>query len=230
MPTNPLFPTELLLDEPDRNTTLLREFYEQHHERRNYAKAQHENTKAAMFREYLEAKLNEPGFVGVDLGCRGGALTSKLGVIQWVGVDVDGKAVERANAVGIPSLEMNIAIWHRIGERRLQRGGHDRSDGTPRLSRHHRAGSAQDPEEVGVQRLLRIRAHRLSFVQTLEGSPRQEAFRGPYPHPPLLVHRVGPLAALLFPQCGLQAVAWNSFPLSEAPLALQHVRDGHRHR
>ena len=104
------FPANLLLNESDRNTTLLREFYEQHHERRNYAKAQHEQIKAAMFRQYLEANLNDQEFLGVDLGCRGGALTSKLGVINWIGCDVDRKAVEKANALGIPSVEMNIAI------------------------------------------------------------------------------------------------------------------------
>ncbi len=106
----PAFPAHLLLNEPSRNTTLLREFYEQHHERRNYRKAQHEAMKSALFRAYLEAHLTGPERLGVDLGCRGGALTSKLGCIPWIGVDVDGKAVAQANAVGIPSMEMDLAI------------------------------------------------------------------------------------------------------------------------
>ena len=110
MRTTPAFPSELLLDEPDRNTALLREFYEQHHEKRNYNKAQHEEIKGRMFRDYLEQHLNSPGLKGVDIGCRGGALTKRLGVIDWIGVDVDSKAVARANEVGIPSVEMNIAI------------------------------------------------------------------------------------------------------------------------
>ena len=104
------FPAEVLLDEPDRNTALLRDFYEQHHERRNYGKAQHEQLKGAMFREYLEAHLNDPANLGVDLGCRGGALTSKLGLIRWIGVDVDSKAVALANKAGVPTIEMNLAI------------------------------------------------------------------------------------------------------------------------
>lgn len=110
MPDLPEFPNELILNDPEWNTKLLREFYEQHHERRNYGKAQHEQRKAEVFRDYLEQHLNDPDRIGVDVGCRGGALTSKLGNIRWIGADVDSRAVALANAAGIACVEMNFAI------------------------------------------------------------------------------------------------------------------------
>ena len=108
--TTGAFPSNLLLDETGRGQALLRDFYGQHHERRNYGKAQHEREKAGFFTRYLLGTLAGPDSLGVDLGCRGGALTRRVGAISWVGVDVDAVAVGIANASGVPCIEMDIGI------------------------------------------------------------------------------------------------------------------------
>ena len=111
MKTEPApFPADLLLDQPYRGQSLLRAFYQQHHERRNYKTAQHAEQKAAFFGRYVRDTLAPRNALGVDLGCRGGALTRRLGDMRWVGVDVDGVAVALANAAGVPCVEMDIGI------------------------------------------------------------------------------------------------------------------------
>lgn len=100
---------ELLLQEHGRGDRLLKEFYESHHERRSYDKSYHQKVIPAIFQKVLVEQGLGLGHLGVDLGLRGGALTEAIGTINWIGVDIDRKALERARSRGIPCLEMDIA-------------------------------------------------------------------------------------------------------------------------
>jgi SAM-dependent methyltransferase len=110
----PEFPEELLLHEPDRSRRLIREFYEQYHEAartRDAAyerKGRHDETKAAFFREALEAHRHDGQSIGLDVGCRGGVMIKLVGGIQWVGVDIDDRALAVARAAGIPCAQMDF--------------------------------------------------------------------------------------------------------------------------
>ena len=69
------FPEDLLLNEPDRRSRLIREFYEQYGESRPtgyYAWGrQHEKAKTAFYRKSLEANGHNERSRGVDVGCQG---------------------------------------------------------------------------------------------------------------------------------------------------------------
>jgi SAM-dependent methyltransferase len=108
------FPEELLLREPDRSRRLIREFYEQYHEAartRDAAyerKGRHDETKAAFFRKALETHRHDEESLGLDVGCRGGVMIKLVGVIRWIGVDIDEKALAVARAAGIPCAQMDF--------------------------------------------------------------------------------------------------------------------------
>jgi SAM-dependent methyltransferase len=108
------FPTELLLNEPDRGARLIQEFYEQYHEakqkRGHYRRCglQHEEMKAAFYRHHLEQNGHSSTSLGLDAGCRGGVLIELVNVIRWVGVDMDRAALEVARESGIPCREMDF--------------------------------------------------------------------------------------------------------------------------
>ncbi|HXM73637.1 MAG TPA: class I SAM-dependent methyltransferase [Chthoniobacterales bacterium] len=114
MNSPPDFPEELLLHEPDRSRRLIREFYEQYHETarsRDAAyerKGRHDETKAAFFRKALAAHSHNGRSIGVDVGCRGGVMIKLVGLIRWIGVDIDEKALAVARAAGIPCAQMDF--------------------------------------------------------------------------------------------------------------------------
>lgn len=108
------FPEELLLHEPDRSRRLVQEFYEQYHETartRDAAyerKGRHDETKAAFFRKALAARSHDGQSIGLDVGCRGGVMIRLVGLIRWIGVDIDEKALAIARAGGIPCTQMDF--------------------------------------------------------------------------------------------------------------------------
>jgi len=101
---------QFLLHEPDRGRRLIREFYEQYSETRNYKGrgGQHEQIKAAFFQKHLDANHHDQASIGLDVGCRGGALIELVGRIRWYGVDINPEALEVARASGIPCAEMDF--------------------------------------------------------------------------------------------------------------------------
>lgn len=104
------FPTELLLDEPNRGRRLLKEFYEQYHERCGYTddRYQHEHVKTDFYRKFLQASGHDSESLGLDVGCRAGVLIKLLGVINWLGIDVDENALLVARESGVPCMEMDF--------------------------------------------------------------------------------------------------------------------------
>ncbi len=96
------FPEELLLNEPNRGRRLVQEFYQQYgNTRQNPAYyttigTQHEEIKRAFYRRWLEVNGQDRQNLGLDVGCRGGVLTKMVGLIRWIGVDIDPAAVEAA--------------------------------------------------------------------------------------------------------------------------------------
>src|SRR5881392_1284555 len=104
------FDDKFLLDEPDRGRRLIQEFYEQYDETSSYKSwgGQHEEIKAAFYRQHLEANHLPGESLGLDVGCHGGALIKLVGRIRWFGVDVNPKALAVARASGIPCAELDF--------------------------------------------------------------------------------------------------------------------------
>jgi SAM-dependent methyltransferase len=108
------FPDELLLNQPHRGSRLIREFYELYHEpkrkRGNYMRfgTQHEEPKTGFYRRFLENIGQDRQSRGLDVGCRAGVLIKLVGVINWIGVDIDPVAVQMARDSGIPCVEMDF--------------------------------------------------------------------------------------------------------------------------
>lgn len=104
------FPEDILLNKPDRKEQLLQWFYERHHENRDYAEAKDDHKKLAFFKNYFEhhgIRID----LGIDLGCRAGALTKQMQEYgNWVGVDIDSVALKLAQENGIPAIESDISI------------------------------------------------------------------------------------------------------------------------
>ena len=105
----PAFPTDLLLGEAGRRQQLIAAFYEAHHKNRDIGQAKDDRKKLAFFCSCLERDKIQIG-QGVDLGCRGAAITCELTRFgRWVGVDIDRNAIELANERGIPCIQMDIS-------------------------------------------------------------------------------------------------------------------------
>ncbi|MEY2531465.1 MAG: hypothetical protein QOI96_1550 [Verrucomicrobiota bacterium] len=108
------FPEELLLHEPNRGARLIREFYEQYHDVTQipdyYTKygRQHEEIKAAFYRQWLKRNGHDERSLGLDVGCRGGVMIKLVGLIRWIGVDIDHAALEVARCSGISCAEMDF--------------------------------------------------------------------------------------------------------------------------
>ena len=105
------FDRDLLLNEPGRGTRLIGEFYEQyHHEPVSYGtcRRQHEETKAAFYRNCLTANNPSADSMGLDVGCRGGLLIKLVGLINWSGIDISASALQAARDLGIPCAEMDF--------------------------------------------------------------------------------------------------------------------------
>jgi SAM-dependent methyltransferase len=109
------FPEELLLNEPDRGHRLIREFYQDYADitkTPNYYYTefgpQHEKIKTAFYRRWLERNRHNQRSLGLDVGCRGGVLVGMVGLIHWIGVDVDGDALEVARKTGLACAEMDF--------------------------------------------------------------------------------------------------------------------------
>jgi SAM-dependent methyltransferase len=106
------FPLDLLLPAGvDRRKMLVQKYYEHHHSsKRDISSAKGEKQKLEFYTHCLERH----GIyvdLGIDLGCRGGAITQGLLPYgNWVGVDIDRNAIEMANARGIPCIESDISI------------------------------------------------------------------------------------------------------------------------
>ena len=106
------FPSDLPLDEPFRGQRLLKEFYQQYHEKAdpNTTGGQHMPIKAAYFAKWLTRLGHNKESLGLDVGCRFGTLIKLVNVINWVGVDVDPKALEIARSEGIPCEVMDLTF------------------------------------------------------------------------------------------------------------------------
>ena len=108
------FPEDLLLHEPERGARLVREFYQQYHDvppiPDHYPKhtLQHEEVKARFYREWLQKNGHDRQTLGLDVGCRGGLMIELVGIVQWIGVDIDRAALEVARAAGIACAEMDF--------------------------------------------------------------------------------------------------------------------------
>lgn len=111
-------PEQLRLHQPQRRQALVQEFYELHHrQHRDIHQAKDDQKKASFFGDFLRdfcPRRKQEGageLTGVDLGCRGGALTKQLqAAVQWCGVDIDRNAIQLANQNGIPCCEMDISV------------------------------------------------------------------------------------------------------------------------
>src|SRR5438093_7766454 len=109
------FPEHLLLNDPNRGRRLVYEFYQLWGEtKQNPAYyvtigPQHEQIKSAFYQDWLKLNGLQPQNLGVDLGCRGGVLTEMVGIIRWVGVDIDPGAVQAA-LERIPCAEMDFTV------------------------------------------------------------------------------------------------------------------------
>ena len=108
------FPEELLLNEPDRGRRLIREFYQHYADitkTPNYYTEigpQHEKIKTTFYRRWLERNSHDQRSLGLDVGCRGGVLVGMVGLIRWIGVDIDGAALEVAREAGLAGAEMDF--------------------------------------------------------------------------------------------------------------------------
>lgn len=107
------FPDELLLDDPDRRERLIREFYEQYAECRQGGGyggwgCQHEEIKTGFYRRCLQANRHDERSTGLDVGCQAGVLIRFVGVIHWIGVDVDERALQKARDAGIACRAMDF--------------------------------------------------------------------------------------------------------------------------
>jgi SAM-dependent methyltransferase len=108
------FPEELLLNEPDRRQRLIREFYQDYADiakTPNYYTEfgpQHETIKTAFYRRWLERNSHDRRSIGLDVGCRGGILIGMVGLIRWIGVDIDAAALELARKAGLACAEMDF--------------------------------------------------------------------------------------------------------------------------
>lgn len=101
---------KFLLNEPGRNGRLIQEFYEQYDETSSYkcGSSLHEEIKVAFYRKHLEANNHDEESLGLDVGCRGGALIKRVGLIRWFGVDINAKALAVARAAGIACAELDF--------------------------------------------------------------------------------------------------------------------------
>ena len=108
------FPEELLLNEPDRGHRLIREFYQHYADitkTPNYYTEigpQHEKIKTTFYCRRLERNGHDQRSLGLDVGCRGGALVGMVGLIRWIGVDIDDAALEVARGSGVACAEMDF--------------------------------------------------------------------------------------------------------------------------
>ena len=109
-PPSAAFPSHLLLNQPERRKQLIQEYYEAHHsQNRDVSRAKDEKKKVAFFQQKL-VEFDKRVDFGVDLGCRGGAITKHLlSFGNWFGVDLDRNAIELAKKVGVPCAEMDIS-------------------------------------------------------------------------------------------------------------------------
>src|SRR5207253_4680540 len=57
----------------------------------------------------LDARDFTLAHTGVDVGCRVGVMIKLVGTINWLGVDIDPKALAVAQEAGIPSVEMDFS-------------------------------------------------------------------------------------------------------------------------
>jgi SAM-dependent methyltransferase len=115
--SQPDFPEELLLHEPDRGRRLVREFYEQYHKKKSayqgrgyLRKEKYDVAKADFYRRHLEAHHQGVQSIGLDAGCRGGVIIGLVDLIRWVGVDIDQNALSVARRAGIPCMEMDFTF------------------------------------------------------------------------------------------------------------------------
>jgi SAM-dependent methyltransferase len=111
------FPEELLLNEPDRGRRLVQELYQDWSNARQnpayYATigTQHEQIKSAFYRRWLAFNGHNDTHLGLDVGCRGGVLTQMVGIIRWIGVDIDPAAVEVARErIACAEMDFTFAI------------------------------------------------------------------------------------------------------------------------
>jgi len=108
------FPEELLLNEPDRGHRLIREFYQHYADitkTPNYYTEigpQHEKIKTTFYCRRLERNGHDQRSLGLDVRCRGGVLVGMVGLIRWIGVDIDDAALEVARKAGLACAEMDF--------------------------------------------------------------------------------------------------------------------------
>lgn len=85
-------------------------FYESHHKTSRDIRVAKDDTKKVSFFKHQIEKHRIAIELGIDLGCRGGALTKELLQFgKWIGVDIDRNAIDLANKNGIPCIELDIS-------------------------------------------------------------------------------------------------------------------------
>ncbi|MEP6685824.1 MAG: class I SAM-dependent methyltransferase, partial [Verrucomicrobiota bacterium] len=112
MSPEPIFPRELLLKEPARGARLVQDFYEQYHEgsRSGYCPGgrQHEERKSDFYRRQLEAQGHDETSIGLDVGCGIGVMIKMVGLIRWIGIDLNHSALQVARESGIPCAKIDF--------------------------------------------------------------------------------------------------------------------------
>ncbi len=116
MPLHPAtaFPQHLVLPESGRRgAQLVREFYEQYHagsrdDAYQPGGRQHETEKAAFFRRQLEERGLGANCLALDVGCGSGIMIKLVGLLQWVGIDLDHNALATSQAAGIPCAALDF--------------------------------------------------------------------------------------------------------------------------
>ena len=104
------FPEHLCLSKPERRQELLQWLYEKHHESRDYGEAKDDLKKVNFFKKCLD-KYGTKVDLGVDLGCRAGTMTKQMQSHgEWLGMDVDTVALEKAREKGVVCRQSDFSI------------------------------------------------------------------------------------------------------------------------
>jgi len=110
---HPVFPSDLLLNDPERGRRLIQEFYGQYHKKpkdpSRQRKGEYDDEQAAFFRKWLGSHNLTAAHTGLDVGCRVGVMIRLVGTINWLGVDIDPKPLAVARDAGIPCVEMDFS-------------------------------------------------------------------------------------------------------------------------
>src|SRR5437660_2071282 len=223
------FPEELLLDEPDRGQRLIREFYQHYADitkTPNYYTEmgpQHEKIKTTFYRRWLERNSHDQRSLGLDVGCRGGVLVGMVGLIRWIGVDIDGAALEVAREAGLACAEMDFT-----SAINFQNASFDAVMMTEVLEHLPYPAitvprGASNFEKEPRQRLRRLGSARLSSASALEVDARQTALRRTTACSSFFFQGARPATQILFRQCPVSTTERHGAAPSPLETPLQPV-------